>query len=207
MNPLASIATLARRPVLGTLLLVQCLFYFAFNAYPAVFSVFAIDTFGASPLAIASVFVLGGVANATMQGGLVGRLVPRVGEKQLAITGLLIQALGFIATLAAPALWMIYPITLLSSAGPALIYPTLGALLANQVPQHEQGQVSGVSTSLGALMSVFGPLYAGAVYDRLAPSAPFWSGAVVLALAALVLAPVRAGARHSGWETPADALH
>jgi multidrug resistance protein len=192
INPLGAVVTMARRPSLGALLLVLCLFYFAFNGYPTVLSVFAIERFNVQPFEIASVFVVGGVANAIVQGTLIGRLVPTFGEKALALAGLTLQALGFVAIIVAPAFWMLYPVSVISSAGAGLVYPTLAALMANQVAPHEQGQVAGVSTALSGLMSVFGPLWAGVAYDRVAPGAPFWSGAVVLLLGVIVLTRVRA---------------
>ena len=86
---------------------------------------------------------------------------------------------------------MLYPVSVINSLGTGLIWPTLGALLANSVSYEEQGKVSGVGTALGSLMSVFGPLWAGAAYDRIAPAAPFWIGAVLFVLAGLLLARVR----------------
>ncbi|HJZ45895.1 MAG TPA: MFS transporter, partial [Roseiflexaceae bacterium] len=127
-----------------------------------------------------------------VQGVLIGRLVPPFGEKTLAIAGLALQALGFVAIIVAPSASMLYPIALISSASAGLIYPTLTALIANQVAPQEQGQVAGVSTALSGLMSVFGPLWAGAAYDQLAPAAPFWSGALVLLLGVIFLTRVRA---------------
>jgi DHA1 family tetracycline resistance protein-like MFS transporter len=59
------------------------------------------------------------------------------------------------------------------------------------VSSEEQGRVSGVSTALGSLMSIFGPLWAGTVYDRIAPIAPFWIGAVIFVLAGLLLTRVK----------------
>jgi hypothetical protein len=44
-----------------------------------------------------------------------------------------------------------------TSAGAALIYPTMLALMTNQAAPQEQGQAAGVSTVLSGLMSVFGP--------------------------------------------------
>lgn len=90
-----------------------------------------------------------------------------------------------------PALWMLYPIAVINSLGTGLIWPTVGALLANSVSHEEQGKVSGVGTALGSLMSVFGPLWAGTAYDRIAPVAPFWIGAIIFVLAGLLLARVR----------------
>jgi MFS transporter, DHA1 family, tetracycline resistance protein len=204
INPLGAIVVMARRPALGALLLVLCLFYFAFNGYPTVLSVFAIERFGVQPFEIALVFVVGGVANAIVQGGLVGRLAPVVGEKALAITGLTLQALGFVALIFVPAAWMLYPASVISSAGAGLIYPTLTALMANQVSPQEQGQVAGVSTALSGLMSVFGPLWAGAAYDQLMPSAPFWSGALLLGLAVVLLGGVRAACGAAGSREAID---
>jgi hypothetical protein len=40
-------------------------------------------------------------------------------------------------------------------------------------------------------MSIFGPLWAGTAYDRIAPAAPFWIGAVIFVLAGLVLTRVK----------------
>ena len=44
-------------------------------------------------------------------------------------------------------------------------------------------------------MSMLGPLWAGAVYDRVMPGAPYWMGAAVFVLAALMLTRPRAHRR------------
>ncbi len=195
VNPLATLLDMIRRPALRMLLLVWCLFQFAFTGHTSILAVFVIDRFGMSPVQLAFLFVLGGIANAIVQGGLVGRLASRFGEKRLALASLGLQALTAIALVAAPVFWLLYPIMVLNSAATALIWPTMGALMANQVPLPEQGQISGASTALGSLMSVFGPLWAGAIYDQLAPVAPYWSSMLVFALAALALAGVQVGNR------------
>jgi DHA1 family tetracycline resistance protein-like MFS transporter len=61
------------------------------------------------------------------------------------------------------------------------------ALNVDHVSPHEQGALMGVTTALGSLMSLLGPLWAGAVYDGVMPGAPYWMGAVVFVVAALVL--------------------
>jgi DHA1 family tetracycline resistance protein-like MFS transporter len=205
INPLAALFTMLRRPTLGLLLLVWCLFQFAFTGNNSIMALFMIDKFSALPVEIAILFVVGGVANAVVQGGLIGRLAPKFGEQRLVLASLALQALGAIGIVIAPTFWLLYPIIVLSSAATALIWPTMGALTANQVPSHEQGQVAGVSAALGSLMSVFGPLWAGAVYDQFAPAAPYWSGAIVFVLAVLVLACVRVGGAHAGSAVPGGA--
>ncbi|MCL4396205.1 MAG: MFS transporter, partial [Chloroflexi bacterium] len=125
-----------------------------------------------------------------VQGMLVGRLTKRVGEQKLAVSGLVIQGIAGLGMLIPAAFWQLYPLSILSSGSAGLIYPTMGALAANSVPLEEQGKVNGVSTALGSLMSVFGPLWAGAIYDGIAPTAPFWMGGVLFVLAGVLLARV-----------------
>jgi MFS transporter, DHA1 family, tetracycline resistance protein len=191
LNPFASILELLRRPTVGGLLAAQCLFFFVFNGNNSILSVFMIEKFAVQPWQIALLFAVGGITMAIMQGGLVGPLVKRFSEKPLAIDSLLLQALAAVGIVSAPALWMLYPMAVINSLGTGLIWPTLGALLANSVSPEEQGKVSGVSTALGSLMSIFGPLWVGASYDRITPSAPFWIGALIFMLAGLLLTRVR----------------
>jgi MFS transporter, DHA1 family, tetracycline resistance protein len=47
----------------------------------------------------------------------------------------------------------------------------------------------GVTTALGSCMTILGPLWAGAVYDHVMPSAPYWMSAGVFVLAACLLLP------------------
>jgi multidrug resistance protein len=191
VNPFASVFELLRRPTVGGLLLAQCLFFFVFNGNNSMLSVFMIEKFAVQPWQVAVLFAVGGIAMAIMQGGLVGPLVKRFSEKPLAINSLLIQALATVGMVIVPALWMLYPMSVINSLGTGLIWPTLGAMLANSVSHDEQGKVNGVGTALGSLMSVFGPLWAGAAYDRIAPGAPFWIGAVIFILAGLLLTRVK----------------
>jgi DHA1 family tetracycline resistance protein-like MFS transporter len=195
VNPFALIGELLRRPVLNALLLIQCLFTFVIMGYNSITGVYLLDRFGVQPLNIAGLLVVVGVANVVVQAGLVGRLAARFGEQRLAIVSLLFQALGMLSVVVVPFFWMLYPISALTSGGAGPFRPSMSALLANRLEAEEQGKLNGVSTALSSLMTVFGPLWAGATYDYVAPSAPFWSGAALLVLASLALMRVKAAAQ------------
>jgi len=197
LNPFASVFEMLRRPTVSGLLIVQCLFFFVFNGNNSMLSVFMIEKFAVQPWQIAVLFAVGGITMAIMQGGLVGPLVKRFGEKPLAINSLLFQAVAAVSMVSVPALWMLYPIGVINSLGTGLIWPTLGALLANSVSYDEQGKVNGVGTALGSLTSVIGPLWAGVAYDRIAPVAPFWIGAIILLFGCLLLTRVKIKAQTS----------
>ena len=56
--------------------------------------------------------------------------------------------------------------------------------MTNRVAAGEQGSLMGVTTALTSFMTILGPLWAGAVYDHVMPSAPYWMSAGVFVLAA-----------------------
>lgn len=91
LNPFVSIFDLLRRPTVGGLLIAQCLFFFVFNGNNNLLSVFMIEKFTVQPWQVAVLFAVGGITMAVMQGGLVGPLVKRFGEKPLAINSLLLR--------------------------------------------------------------------------------------------------------------------
>ncbi|MCL5998445.1 MAG: MFS transporter [Chloroflexi bacterium] len=193
LNPFISIGQMAHKPGLGGLLLVLCLFNFAYNGINSTETLFLIEKFSTQPWQVGALLVLAGITVAIAQ-RLVQRLVKRYGEQGIAIVCLNGQALGAVATFLAPILWLIYPITALRTITSSFIFPTLGALMTSHVSPREQGTLMGVTTALGSLTSILGPLWAGAVYDHVLPSAPYWTGAAVFVFASLMLARVNASA-------------
>ncbi|MBN2391840.1 MAG: MFS transporter [Anaerolineae bacterium] len=187
LNPFTSIMALARLPSLGHLFLALCLFNFAFNAINSTQTLFLIDKFAVQPWQLGSQMVVGGITVAIVQALLVQRCVSRYKEKQVAVASLLGQVFSALAVFFAPVFWLIYPLTVLNSALSTFTFPTIGTLASNSVLPREQGILMGVTTALGSLMGVLGPLCAGFVYDRVMRGTPYWMGAVVFALAAFVL--------------------
>lgn len=195
LNPFPSIWEMLRRPVTGSLLLVMCLFLFVFDGRNTILTVFLIEKFSVQPTQLAALFATGGLVMAIVQGGLIGPLVKRYGEKQIGLSGLLLQAIMSVGLYLAPMFWMMFPLNAVTTGASGLIWPTMGALISNSVPQDELGKVNGVNTALGSLMSVCGPLWAGAMYDNVSTSAPFWMGAVILIAACALLVRVRIAAQ------------
>ena len=140
INPVAAILEMAARPNLGVLLFATFVFNFVYGAMASNFSVYTIEKFGALPFENASVFTLVGAIGFIIQAGVVQRLVPRFGEKKLALSGLVMQVLGFLGIGVAPAFWLLYPISTLIGAGNAFMRPTLTALIANGVPFRERAK-------------------------------------------------------------------
>lgn len=185
-NPIVSIAEMARRPGLGLVLLIMGLFNFAYNGIMSTNAVFLIQKFNAQTWQISLLMVLGGSSIALMQFLLVQRMARRFGEKFLATRSLLGLALWALGIFFVPALNFVFPIYMLMSATGSFTYPSLTTLSANRVAHREVGSLMGVTTAIGSLMNIFGPLYAGLVYDRVMVGAPYWMGAGILVLASLL---------------------
>jgi predicted MFS family arabinose efflux permease len=203
LNPFTSIGAMARLPTLRQLFLALCLFNFAFNGINSTQTLFLIEKFAAQPSQIGSLLAVVGITVAVVQAMFVQWFVSRYGEKVVALASLLGQAFSALAVFFAPVFWLIYPLTVLNSALSTFTFPTIGTLASNSVSPREQGVLMGVTTALGSLMNILGPLWAGAVYDRVMRGTPYWMGAAIFALAALTLYLRR---RNGIWVTSPESL-
>jgi DHA1 family tetracycline resistance protein-like MFS transporter len=190
-NPFAAISSMLLRPGLGLVLLVMMLFNLAFDGINSIAGVFVLGKFGVQPWQIGTLFVAVGIAMAAVQAGLVGRLVPRYGEKPMALVSLIGCAVGGLLILATPSFWLLYPVAFLQAGITGFIWSSTGALVASYVSWREQGQMAGVNAALAGLMAMLGPLWAGAAYDHIAPGSPYLIAAAILGAACVVMLRVK----------------
>ena len=141
------------------------------------------------------IFIYVGVLIALIQGGVVRRLAPRLGERNVSLAGLamLIPGLLLTGTEIPEELPSWLPILTfygglgLLAVGSALVSPCLSALVSLYTPADRQGDVLGRFRSLGALSRAVAPILAGVVYWKIGASWPYYGSALVM-LAPLLLA-------------------
>jgi multidrug resistance protein len=135
------------------------------------------------------VFVLVGVVATIVQGGLIGPLNRRFGERRLIRVGLVAAGVGMIVTPISGQAGS-YALLLVASGllalGMGLCTPALNSMISRAVSSHEQGRILGINQSLGSLARVLGPAAAGPLF-AVTRDLPFLLGGVGLFLA-LVLA-------------------
>ena len=140
-------------------------------------------------------FAYMGVISAIVQGGLVGRLAPRLGERLLAGAGAVLLAAGFVLLPGATgAARLLFALGVLS-AGSALAGPSIVALVSRVTPPGQQGAALGLTQTASTLGRIVGPTLAGFLIGAHGTVAPFWAGAALALLglvAALFLARPRA---------------
>ena len=192
-NPIIAIFEMARKPGLGWLLLVMAMFNFAFNGINSTSTLFVIQKFSAQPWHLSLLLGLAGIAVGITTILLVPRFVRRFGDNKVALSSLFGQSVIDISIFFVPLFWPIFPLNMLVSAISAFTFPTLTTLSTDLVLHREVGLLMGVTTGLGSLMNIFGPLWAGVMYDHVMVGAPFWMGAVILVLAGLMLTRTKGG--------------
>ncbi len=112
------------------------------------------------------VFALSGFVGAIVQGGLIGRLVKKLGEERLAMAGFASMAVGFaIAGFVRGAPLLVVAVTI-AGFGIAVTRPCLTTLITRSVEPHDQGIALGLSQSLACIANIVGPLTAGALIGR-----------------------------------------
>ncbi len=191
INPFASLTRALSLPSIAPLLVATFAFNFAFAGLQSNFSLFTFARFTWGPGQNAALFAFLGVVGVIMQGFLVRKMIPKFGDRKLAVVGLMIQTVMYGLMAFAPQAWMLYPIAGMVSVGSAITTPTLTGMVSNGVSYREQGMILGVVASVNSLTRIFGPLWAGAAFDYINPGAPYWTGAIWIALALVITISMR----------------
>lgn len=205
-----SLRALRRVMALPGVAVLATLFFFhvlAFTHLESTFALFLCDRFGLSARETGYTFAFVGLVVAGVQGGAIGPLVRRFGERTLLRVGLASLAIGMLAfaVLRAPA-WVdvsrcdvvVLPEAFVARMGPAwivlamvsfgnaLVMPTVSALASKVAPVGQAGVVLGGQQSASSLARVLGPALAGMLYQRLGPPAPYVAASLGMFVAWMV---------------------
>jgi MFS family permease len=175
-----------RRPILSRLILIFFLVILAFSGMESTFALWAMRQFGWGPSQVAYVFAYVGLLSAVLQGGLIGRLSRRFGEERLLLVGLALIGIGLLALPAARWLSLLALMLAALAVGMGLVQPSLNSLISRRSGREEQGEVLGISQSVGSLARVLGPLAAGFLFAEFGRDAPYLWGAALVAAAWLL---------------------
>lgn len=137
-------------------------------------------------------FAMIGVLIAIFQTTTVGPVVKRYGEELTVLLAISLQFFGFFLMGISSNLLHLGLVMIPLSFGTALLNPSVTAAISKRIPVDQQGSGLGITSSLGSLGRVIGPLYAGLLYDNFSPQAPFWLNSLLLAtLFIIVYRPIR----------------
>jgi DHA1 family tetracycline resistance protein-like MFS transporter len=153
------------QPVIGRLLAASFVTSFAFVGMEATFALLGKQRFDLGPATMGRFFALIGIVLAVVQGGVVGRLVARLGERRVALIGSLVLSLSLLAIPWSPKLVCLGGVMLIMATGQGLLLPSTSTLISRCTPASMQGGILGVNQSLSAGARAVGPVLAGALFD------------------------------------------
>jgi MFS family permease len=170
---------------------------FSFAMLESTFALVAEHAWSMTARTVGLLFGLIGVVGIVIQGGLIGQLVNRFGERPLLAAGYSSTACGMVllSFTREGALWFADgwgPILLgcvLLALGTSLANPSMTSLVSRSTSPDEQGKVLGVNQSLSALGRAAAPTIGGWLYAHWFAGGAFAAGAVVMGSALLLAAP------------------
>jgi MFS transporter, DHA1 family, tetracycline resistance protein len=130
------------------------------------------------PQDLGKIFGFMGVVVALVQGGVIGRMTRAFGEARTAMIGGMCLATGLAIVPQIGRVPFLYAAALLIALGQGFCYPSLTATVTKVVPKANVGSMLGISSALGSLARVLGPMFGGSLYDHLHVWA-FWGEAAV----------------------------
>jgi MFS transporter, DHA1 family, tetracycline resistance protein len=167
--------------------LIACYFLVigAFSAMEATYAFLMKDVYQLSDSAVPWVFTYIGVIVTVVQGGLVGPLSKRFGEKRLLVAGVVLQGIALAALPFAANLGGLLAATAPLAIGSGLTSPALSALISRASRAEDQGGTLGIGQSAAALGRILGPI-TGTFSFNVRPAYPYLAGAAVMAVAAII---------------------
>jgi DHA1 family tetracycline resistance protein-like MFS transporter len=146
---------------LGLLLIIFFLFNLAQSGFQGLFALFNEQKFGFGAQETGYMLAYVGFLAVLLQGGGIGPIIRRFGERRTLQVGLIVGAIGFAWT-GFVGSWQFLLVALLPVAiGLGVATPATNSLITRESDTADRGQVLGISQSIAALARVVGPLFAG----------------------------------------------
>jgi DHA1 family tetracycline resistance protein-like MFS transporter len=194
-------AVIQKTGLLPTLI---CLLFctMAFSLVTALMTLFTAQRMGWNALENGNLFAFVGVLGILIQGGLLRRLAPKLGEKPLIIVGAVLLLVGMAVLPAvipglSPFATVLIGISSLA-IGNSLVTPLLAAVASQSADERSQGVVLGITQSVASLARMLGPAFGGILLSMDAANplhsygiTPFWAAAALMILGLLAALQLR----------------
>ncbi len=187
-NPFGTFRQMKKHPVVMGLLGALSLWMVANQVFPSTWSFYTKLRFGWSEAMIGASLALVGGVMVTSQMILLRLIVPRLGERRVALLGITVAAVGYAGFASATAGWMMFAWLATWFFG-ASVFPVTNALMSHRIAPEAQGELQGAVAGLASLAAIVGPLLMTQLFGHFAAptTSPHVPGAAFLAASLLTL--------------------
>ncbi|MBI1950748.1 MAG: TCR/Tet family MFS transporter [Acidobacteria bacterium] len=155
-NPVGTLLQVRRYPSVIGLAAALFLWQLGHQVLPSTWSFYTMLQFQWSEAAVGASLAFVGIIMAISTGGLTRVLVPRLGERQAALAGLLSGATAYFGYALATRGWMMYA-WMLTWLFAGLVHPSMMAIMSRKIPADAQGELQGGVASLYSISTIVGP--------------------------------------------------
>lgn len=191
-NPIGSLLHLKKYPAIAGLVIALILVYIGGHAVQSTWSFYGMEKFNWHVKEVGISLGVVGVMIALVQGVLIRKTIPKLGQEKSVYVGLLFYSVGMVLFGLATQGWMMYAFSAVYCMG-GIAGPALQGIISNQVPGNEQGELQGGLTSLMSATAIIGPpimtnlfsTFTGKDAPFQLPGAPFYAGAILIFVSAV----------------------
>ena len=171
-----------KKPVTGSVLVIQFVVFLAFSAIPVIVPLLGIAYFALGSVEMSYFFIYIGIIQILLQGIVIGRLASKFGELTLIVLGPLLMMLGvFVMPLFQSITLFLIGLTMIAS-GSGIMRTIIPSFLSRFSPADEQGGILGIASSVLSIATVPGPLIGGLLFEFAGITAPFFGSTAILAI-------------------------
>ncbi len=186
-NPIGSLMRLKKYPVISGLVISMVLIYLAGHAVQSNWAYFTMFKFEWDEAMVGYSLGVVGLLVASVQGGLIRVVIPKIGQANSVYVGIALQAIGLFCFGIASAGWMLF-IFLIPYCLGGISAPALQGIISSQVPDSEQGELQGALTSLLSLTAIVGPVMMNSLFSYFtSEEAPIYLPGAAFYLASILM--------------------
>lgn len=172
-NRLAQIIKYFKLPTVGPLIFVFFLSSFAMSMMEATLILYAKEKFNWGIKEVSFGFAYIGIIIIFTQGYLVRKLIPKLGEKQVLRTGLILMSMGLSGIAVAQSITVLALTQTLLAIGLGFTNPATMGSVSLLTSTEEQGAALGTTQGMASLGRILGPAIGGALFGAFTIESPF----------------------------------
>jgi MFS transporter, DHA1 family, tetracycline resistance protein len=157
----------------------------AFTQLEVSFGLFVLERFQFGARQAGLLLALMGIVMVAVQGGGIGRLSKRFGERRLVLMGLVFMAFALSGASSAMSVGVFAFFLFWVALGNGFVNPSLSSMMSKAAPVDRRGSLMGIYQSAGSLARIAGPPISGYLFDNHGIASPIVVASTLMAITAL----------------------